>query len=68
MNAQIHSFIHSLFQKPLKYLQSFKENLAWSEMILFSSLVTTIGHTFLSLYEALELVQMKIIMETGKWL
>lgn len=62
INAQIHLFIHSFFQKSLIYPQSLsRKNFPGVTGFFCSSLVTTIGHTSLNLYEAIELVHMTII-------
>lgn len=46
-------------------IESFKENFPSVTGFFCGSLVTTIGHSSLNLYEGIELVHMKIIREPG---
>ena len=64
MHKCIHLFILSLSLKSLQYPSSLsRKKIPGVTGFFCSSLVTTIGHTSLSLYKAIALAHMKIITE-----
>lgn len=69
MHKHIHLVTFSLSLKNLQYPCSLSRKKIFPGVTEFfcSSLVTTIGHTSQNLYEAIELIHMKIITGARKW-